>query len=54
MIRQGKRRAKHHDDGVSNILVQRAALFLHDVGARGQVFIHQLHQLGRLKFFGER
>jgi hypothetical protein len=42
-----KRRAVDHDDGVADVLVERAALRLEDVRAGGQVLVHQLDEARR-------
>ena len=52
MINIVDRRAEYRDDGIADIFIDEAAVFLNDVGHRRQIFVHEFNQIGRRERLG--
>src|SRR5438874_1307145 len=49
-----ERRTAYRDDGVADIFVDEAAVILDDVGHRREIFVHEMHEVGRSERLGNR
>ena len=54
MVRIVDRRAEYRNDGVADIFVDEAALLLDDVAHRREIFVYEVHQVGRGERLGNR